>query len=172
MRNWRFQWLLPAYINEICRPYPTAHSEIIKFLEKNAKYDESVLVWPEYPNPVIFYIGEKVRVCCTLGRDSFIPPSKIKSLDAPLLTEENFPDWIILLGLSPDVKTPLSYFSRPHLQDGKEVKFAYKLVDTLDVFWVDTSRTEPSLHNFGPKTDFDRRTEAVYVMKRSGDKTE
>ena len=170
--NWKFQWLLPSYINEIHHSYSTVNGEVIRFLEKNAKYDESVFVWPEYPNPIIFYIGDKVRICCTLGRSSFIPLSRIKELNAPLLWEENFPDWIILLGLPPDTNKPLSYFSRPHLYQGRELKFVYKLVGTLDVFWVDTTRPEPSLHNFGPKTDFDRRTEAVYVMRRFSDKAE
>jgi hypothetical protein len=169
----RLRWFLPAYINEIHHNYPTAYGEAIRFLRENVKQDEKVLAWPRYANyPLMFYAGDKIKICCTLNAESLIPLSEIRKLDAPLLLEENFPDWIILFGLFPDRNEPLSYFSRPHPEQEQQVKFVYKLVDVLDVYWYDTSKPELQWHLFGPKTDFDRQTEAVYIMRRFNDEPE
>lgn len=171
--NWKFQWLLPAYINEVHHNYPTAYGEAVRFLQENAKQDETVFVWPEFANyPIMFYMGDKIRMCCTLDSQSSIPLNKIRNFNAPLLIEENFPDWIILFALLPETNQYLSYFSRQHLQEGQQVKFIYKLVKVLDVYWLDTARPELQWHSFRPKTDFNRQSEAVYIFERFSDKAE
>jgi hypothetical protein len=171
-RNWKFQWLLPAYINEVHHNYPTCYGEAVRFLQENVKQDEKVFVWPEYTNyPIMFYMGDKIKICCTLDLQSDIPLNKIRSFNAPLLMEENFPDWIILFGLFPETNQIISHFSRQHSQEGQQVKFAYKLVRVLDVYWLDTTRPELPWHSFRPKTDFDRQSESVYIIRRFSDES-
>jgi len=167
-KNWEFQWLLPAYVNEIHHDYPTAYSQAVQFLQKNAQQDDMVFVWPEHTNyPLMFYLGDKVKMCCLLDAKTTLPLTKIRELNAPLMIEENFPDWIIFFGLSVESKEKLGYLSRPHIQGTQQVQFNYKLVKLLDVYAADNTRPELPWHSFGPITDFSRRSNAVYVFKKS-----
>ena len=47
------------------------------------------------------------------------------------------------------------------------MQLEYRLVETLDVYWFDTSRPELPYHSFGPIVDFDERLDAVYVFRRN-----
>jgi 4-amino-4-deoxy-L-arabinose transferase-like glycosyltransferase len=164
----RFQWLLPAYVNEIHHNYPTAYGEVVRFLRENAQQDDAVFAWPECTNfPLMFYLGEKVKMSCLLDADTTLPPAKIRELNAPLLAEENFPDWIILFRLNSDGKEILDYFSRAHIEEMREVQFNYRQFKLLDVYGVNTTRPELPWHSFVPVTDFQRETDAVYVFKKS-----
>lgn len=166
--NWKFRWLLPAYIGEIHRDYPTSYSAAVEFLLKSAARDDLVYASPEYCNyPLMFYSGDKFRFCCLLNARTPLPVETVKNLAAPLFMEEHFPNWFIAFGGKPAVLKLLEYFSRTHTSHGKTVQFDYRLVKTLDVFWFDTSRPELPRHRFGPVVDFDRRFEAVYIFRRS-----
>ena len=51
----RFGWMLPAYVEEMVQPYPTANAEVASFLRANACKDDSVLACPQYLNyPLLF----------------------------------------------------------------------------------------------------------------------
>lgn len=66
--NWKFRWLLPAYIGEIHREYPTSYRAVVDFLLKSAARDDLVYASPEYCNyPLMFYTGDKFRFCCLLN---------------------------------------------------------------------------------------------------------
>ncbi len=161
------RWLLPAYVNEIHHSYPTAYGEAVRFLQENAQQDDMVFAWPDCTNyPLMFYVGDKVKMCCLLNSKTTLPLTKIRSLDAPLLLNENFPDWIIFFSWLPVDKKFLDHFSRPHIEEMRQVQFNYRAVKLLDVYGEDTTRPEPLLHRFGPKTDFNRENEAVYVFKK------
>jgi len=165
--NWKFRWLLPAYIYEVHNEYPTAYSEVVKYLEKNAKQDEQVYCFPEYTNyPLMFYLGDKIKFCCLLDKNTHLPYEKVKSLNAPLFIEENFPDWFIAFGGDPNAVRLLQFFSRPHLEGEKEVQFKYQFVGIIDVYGIDMTRPELPWHSFGPIKNFDRQTSAVYVFRR------
>jgi hypothetical protein len=169
--NWKFQLRLPAYIDEVLHDYPTAYSQAVQFLSENVKQDEKVFAWPEYANyPIMFYLGDKVKMCCTLYSTSHIPQDTIESLNAPLLVDENFPDWFILFGMDSRADERISFFSREHLYEGQQIQLSYRLVKVLDVYWFDSSRPELPWHTFGPRTGFDRQREAVYVMRCVGKK--
>jgi hypothetical protein len=166
--SWKFRWLLPAYINEVHHNYPTTYSQTVQFLKENAKQDETVFAFPDFANyPIMFYAGDKIKLCCTLDSNSLLPWNKIMSLDKLLYYEQNFPDWIIFFSILPETNKILSYFSRPHLQQEQQVQFSYQMVKFLDVFWYDTSRPELQMHSFGPVTKFDRKSKAVYIFKRT-----
>jgi hypothetical protein len=168
-RDRQLKWLLPAYVNEIHHNYPTAYGEVVRFLGENAQQDEKVFAWPECTNfPLMFYLGEKVKMSCLLTSLTTLPPAKIRELNAPLTVEENFPDWIIFSRLLADGKKLLEHFSRVHIEEMREVQFNYRLVKVLDIYGDDTTRPELSLHSFGPKTDYNRKNEAVYVFKKIG----
>jgi hypothetical protein len=165
--NQRFRWLLPAYIGEIHRHYPTSYEAVVRFLKQHAAQDDLVYTFPEFTHPpLLFYAGEQIRLCCLLDSRTPLPAATLQSLQAPLFIEQHFPQWFVAFGNHPEVRKLLQYFSRPHQQEGKPVKFTYSLVEVLDVYWGATQRPELPWHSFGPKTDFDRRVEAVYIFQR------
>jgi len=166
--GWQFRWLLPAYVGEVHRDYPTACREVVRFLETHAAQDDLVFAFPEYNNyPLMFYVGDKVRICCTLDRSSPIPVERVRSLNAPYLIDENFPDWLIAFGGDPSLVRLLQFFSRPHVRGGRSVRLEYSLFRVIDVYCLDTSRPELPWHRFVPIKDFDRNREAVYVFRAS-----
>jgi hypothetical protein len=166
--GWKFRWLLPAYVNEIHHNYPTAYGEVVRFLRENAQQDDMVFVYPEHTNyPLMSYLGDKVRMCCLLDTTTILPLAKIRELNAPLLIGENFPDWIIFFRLFLNDQEILDHFSRPHIKEMRQVQFDYQLVKLLDVYGGDETRPELPCHSFGPKTEFDREGDAVYVFKKS-----
>jgi Dolichyl-phosphate-mannose-protein mannosyltransferase len=164
----QFRWLLPAYIGEIHRAYPTSYEAAVAFLNKYAAPDDVVFTSPEYTHPpLIFYVGEKVRVCCLLNYHTRLPRATVHSLSAPLFIEEQFPQWFVAFGNHPQMWELLHFFSRSHQRDNKTIRFSYPLVEVLDVYWRATHRPELPWHTFGPKTNFDRRAEAVYIFQRT-----
>lgn len=166
--NWKFRWFLPAYIKEVHSDYPTSNKAVVDFLMRNAEQDDLVYAFPQYFNyPLVFYAGHKFRFCCLLNYQTLLPIEIIRNLHAPLFIEEHFPDWFIAFGKHRDTSELLKYFSREYYEDGRIVQFSYCLVKTLDVYWSDTSRSELPWHNFGPKIDFDKAIESVYIFRRS-----
>jgi hypothetical protein len=156
------------YIGEVHQPYPTAYSEVIRFLDSRAEPDERVLAVPDHMNyPLMFYRGDRLRFACLLNRRTHLSQQIIRDLPAPLLAEENFPDWLIAFGNRPLADKSLRYYSRPHSDKGQRVEYSYQLVATLDVFFEQTQRPEIPWHSFGPNRRFNRATEAVYIYRRT-----
>jgi 4-amino-4-deoxy-L-arabinose transferase-like glycosyltransferase len=166
--NWRFYWLLPAFLREVHNPYPTSISETADFLKSHAKQDETFYAYESnYIFPVMFYVGDKLRACCVVSHESKIPQKTIEALNAPLYVEENFPDWLILFGNNtPGAKTALDYFSRPHSENGRPVAYRYNPTRTLNVYYGDDSRPEILWHRFGPRRPIDPKTEGVLVFHK------
>jgi 4-amino-4-deoxy-L-arabinose transferase-like glycosyltransferase len=167
--NWEFQWLLPSYIREVHRDYPTSNGEVVRFLDEHARPDDLIFATPEHHNyPLMFYLGDRLRFCCYLSKDTHLPIERLRGVDAPFFVDEHYPNWLIAFGGLPTVPVLLDSFSRPHQENGQLVRYEYQLVETLPVYWRQTQRPELFWHSFGPKTDFDLRTEAVYILKRTG----
>lgn len=166
--NTEFRWLLPAYIAEISHPYPTANQAAADFLLRNARQDDSVLAAPDYLDyPIQFYAGDKIRLCGQLDDRTPLPLARVRRLNAPLFMEESFPNWIICFGAQPDTRDMLNYFGRSHTEAGKPARWSYRLAQVLDVYGGETQRPELPWHSFGPRQDFDRRSQAVYIFQRS-----
>jgi len=166
----KFRFLLPAYVYETHTAYPTAYEEVCDFLAANARQDDLVTARPEFHNyPLMFYEGDRVLFGCLLNRKSPLAGSPVKELDAPLFIDENYPDWLIAFGADPEARKLLAHFSRPHAAGGRTVSFRYERVNALDVCCFASQRPELFLHSFGPRKDFDRGTEAVYVFRRRSD---
>jgi hypothetical protein len=168
--NTGFRWLLPAYIREIHNAYPTSISAVSDYLRSTAKQDELVYAHPGYfHGPLQFYLGDRIRICCLLDEKSRLSKEDVRKLDAPLFIDEHFPDWIVMFGVHPMNINIVRHFSRLHLSRKlRAVFFKYQLVQVLEVFWAQAQRPELNSHSFGPKTDFDRNIEGVYIFRRTG----
>jgi hypothetical protein len=163
-----FQWLLPAYVWEISRPYPTATSRVVAFLRRAARFDDTVATCPKYmATPLIFYIGDKVRMCCEITHDAKEPASLVEARDPVLYFEDNYPKWYVAYGYSRLAVLSIRFFSRPHLsQSGIPIAYNYRLVDVEPVYFFQTQRPEPYQHSFGPPEQLDANTEEVYIFER------
>jgi hypothetical protein len=159
---------LTDYIAEVHQPYPTSYSEVVSFLQKHARFDDKVLAVPHYTNyPLMFYVGDHVRFSALLNRKTHLSIDTVRALPAPLLFEENFPDWYVSFGTWPMTKRDLRFFSRPHVENGRRIAYSYRLFRTLDVFYEQTHRPEIPWHSFGPHRNFNRSKNAVYIYRRS-----
>jgi hypothetical protein len=162
-----FRWLLPAYVGEITHPYPTAFESASEFLRKSARQDDLVCTSPDYANyPLMFYVGAKVKFCCALTERSHLYP-KVRSLDAPLLEDENFPDWFLLFRRDPEAAGKIKLFLRP-VRAGIVRK--YVMVSYLDTYAYDEmSRPEIFWHSFNPAEDFAEVKRGVYIFHKEGE---
>lgn len=160
--------LLADYIAEVHQPYPTAYSEVVAFLQEHARFDDKVLAAPQHMNyPLMFYMGDRVRIASVIDRKTHLSLDLVRALPAPLIREENFPDWLVSFGTWPDTPRTLRFFSRPHTHNGRRIQYSYRLFTTLDVFYEQTQRPEISWHSFGPHRSFNRSKNAVYIYRRS-----
>jgi len=165
--NKQFSFSLPSYIKEITNPYPESCSQTVKYLEDNIQKDEKIFSYPFYMNyPIMFYLGDKIKICCNLNKTTNIPIEKLNDLNAPVFIEDNFPDWLISYSFDKDILNVIKYFERTHTENKKTIKYKYVLNRTLDVFWYPTQRPGTK-HHFGPITAFDKKSQAVYIFKRS-----
>jgi hypothetical protein len=115
----------------------------------------------------MFYVGDHVRFSALLNRKTHLSIDTVRALPAPLLFEENFPDWYVSFGTWPMTKRDLRFFSRPHVENGRRIAYSYRLFRTLDVFYEQTHRPEIPWHSFGPHRNFNRSKNAVYIYRRS-----
>jgi hypothetical protein len=162
-----FRWLLPSYVWEIHHPYPTAYSAAVDYIKAHVQPDALVTAVPEYcAYPLMFYLDDHVRFCCLMDTNTVLPRDVLRRLNAPLFGDENFPEWLIAFGLNEQPMRDLNYFARPHLENGRLVRYSYLPEQNLNIYWFDTSRPELFAHTFGPKKVFDPDRESVYVLRR------
>jgi hypothetical protein len=166
--EWKFEWRLPAYLHEIYRDYPTAEESVARFLDSYASHDD--LVYSPTPHrltSLMFYNGDKVRICCILDKYTSLPRDKLAELDAPLFLETNYPNWIIAYGYFPGTEEIFSFFAGVGRSGEGTDRYYYRHVATLNIYWYYTQRPELAVHRFGPYTEFDSsRGEAVYIFRR------
>ena len=80
--GWGFRWLLPAYVSEVTHDYPTAYGEVVDYLRKNARQNDLVFARPEYTNyPIMFYLGDRVKLCCLLDPQTPLPRDTVAKLE-------------------------------------------------------------------------------------------
>jgi hypothetical protein len=160
--------LLTDYVSEVHQPYPTSYGEVVTFLRQHAQHDDSVYVVPQHMNyPLMFYVGDHMRFAGQINRKTHLSLDLIRALPAPLIVEENFPNWFVSFGTWPSTPRALKFFSRPHSHQGRRIEYSYSLFSTLDVFYEQTHRPEIPWHSFGPHRHFDRGKNAVYIYRRS-----
>lgn len=168
--GWAPRWLLPAYVREIHADYPTSTSKVVELLDRRARAGETYYALPEHMNyPVLFYVGDRLRLCCVIGPETPLPRQTLERLDAPIFVDRHFPDWLIGFGNPPLIQRALAYFSRPHDEGGTVLRQQYELVEALDVYWEQTQRPEMPQHQFGPVERYRKDVDAVYVYRRKAE---
>ncbi len=165
--GWEIRWLLPAYVKEVHNDYPTSTQQAVRFLRKFAKPGDYVYTLPDHFNyPLMLYMGDQLKICCMLDRETPLPLDKLDALGAPLWINQNFPDWFLSFGNHHRTKVLVEHFSRPHLEGGKLVEYRYKLIGAIEVFWNQTQRPELLLHRFEPITEYKAAVDGVLVYQK------
>jgi hypothetical protein len=150
------QWLLPNFVKERLRPYPTAYSEALKYINKNFNTRKKILTLPGFHNTVFFrYVPDKIKVTNTLDSNSPLRPQLIDSLGMKcLFIGVCKPDYVFQFG---STETLADYPFKPA---------DFKYIDTIPIYayGVDVTRPELYWHSFGPRKLKDTLTEALYIF--------
>lgn len=163
----KFRWLLPAYIREVHQPYPTNYSVTIDFLKKYAQQEDTIFAFPTYMcYALMFYMDDKLRFTGLLSHSTPLPPQAVRSLKTPMYIEENFPRWYIAFAAQDDALKMLAHFSRLQRIKGRILAYNYKPERILNVYYDQEQRPELPWHHFGPRRNFNRESDAIYVFRR------
>ena len=162
------RWLLPAYFVEINTKFDSAYDAAIKFLKKSAAQDDMVYTIPEYAlGPIMFYLGDRLKMQGTLRENVHFSKERMAQLKAPLFISDTYPHWIISFGLTDATQQMLQFFSRDQYTYGCNAAFtSCSYSKRLDVFGHDMTRPELPWHSFGPFTEFDVQSAAIYIFQR------
>lgn len=126
---------LPALVQEIHRPYPSAAAEASAYLRENAAQDDTVFVkpWADYA-VLLYYLSDKLVFCCGLDEDAALPKEKIRALDVPVYKNDAEPEWLVLMG-------------------GNENSPSYRKVYEGEAFSYPAHRPELEIRCFEPNPD-------------------
>jgi hypothetical protein len=162
-----FTWLLPGMIYEVHHDYPTATKAVADYLGQHAKQNDMVSCYPDFQSyPLMFYLGYKIKLCCSLDTESPFYYRLPKEIDAPVYKDEYYPDWIVCFGLDQNAVDHIKYFVRLHEENGKMVAYQYILDTVLPCYYFDTHRPEIHIHTFGPKRNPDNKNTFIFVYKK------
>jgi len=131
------------YLRELSRGYKTSTSVVVEVLKQATREDDLVLVEPPYQrDPLIFYLGDRLRFCSVLSPDdTHLLPRHRERLPAYIYSGEVVPDWMVMFGRR-RVRHDISRYLE---EKGAQFDRA-----TLPVHWQDRSRPELIWHLFSP----------------------
>lgn len=161
--NRKCEYPLIRYINEIHNDYTTPYEAVDRFLIDFANQDDLVFITPEYMNyPIMFYRGDKVRLCGLLNKNTRLPIALMNRLNPDLFIEETVPDWVIIFGRHNTPRNMLNHLLRKGIR--------YELYNILNVYWLDMTRPELLFHSFGPIKNFYPSDDGILVYKKMKNK--
>jgi len=147
---------LIEYAGEVITPRTTAYAATVDWICQNVAEGESLWVVPDYAAyPLMFQAPNAIYA----WQLRYPPQEQFKDLAEIHFRGRVAPDTIIVFG--PRVG-PL----RKVLKQWENGGHRYTQVATIDTYWDDGTRPELFWHTFGPVSDFDRNTEAVFVFRR------
>lgn len=151
------RWLLPAYVAERARPFPTAYSELLEYMQTHIKSRKKVLSLPGYHNTVLLrYVPELITLTNTL--DPKTTPLSRKTVDSLgmncLYIGACKPDYVFQFGITET------------LADYPFKASDFKYSDTLWIYAAEVDITRPELfwHSFGPRRISDSSRQALYIF--------
>jgi len=155
------------YWQEIHHHYRTAAEAVAGFLRHYALRNETFHAWPEYRNdPLLFYTGSDLIGSCGLDSTTSLGAARVKALSPFLLENENFPDWIIFMGMFAYGPEVMRHFSRTIVEnDGFPGSNDYEFAGDLAVYPDETTRPEIFQHHFGAITSFGQPDHVIIFHK-------
>lgn len=162
-----FRWLLPHYIKEIHRNYLTPYEAAISYLRTHTGYNDTVYAISDYMNlPLLFYLGDKLKIGGSLGEDTKLPKEVLDTLNAPIFFARYFPQMIIAFGLRKETDIRMNFLCRDKYTYLCDSTYEFPYTERIEVFCLDYTRPELTHHNFGPVEQFNTAVDAIYIFKR------
>ncbi|GAA4452263.1 hypothetical protein GCM10023092_10960 [Rurimicrobium arvi] len=149
--------LLPSYIEERSKPFPTAYSALIQYIHQHFDGRKKILTLPGYHNTVLLrYVPELIELTNTL--DSATTPLSHRTVDSLnmhcLYIGACKPDYVFQFG------------STETLADYPFKVTDFRFSDTLWIYAAEVDITRPELfwHSFGPRALSDSSRQALYIF--------
>lgn len=151
------QWLLPAYVAERSKPFPTAYSELLQYIDRHFDSKKKILSLPGFHNTVLLrYRPDKIEITNTLDpQTSPLSPHVVDSLHMNCLyIGACKPDYVFQFGVT-ETLADYPFKARD-----------FRFCDTLWIYAYEVDITRPELfwHSFGPRPLRDSSRQALYIF--------
>ena len=143
-------------MQELIHPPGDPFTVTVKWIKHNVAERASVWVVPDYAAYPLMYHAPNPTYAWQLTW----PPVKeeFKQLAPIHFIGQVPPEYIVAFGPATELaRDSIASWNRPELQ--------YALVATIDFFWKDQHRPELFWRTFQPITQYDRKTEAIYIFE-------
>ena len=144
------------FVQELIHPPGDPFTVTVKWIKHNVAERASVWVVPDYAAYPLMYHAPNPTYAWQLTW----PPVKeeFKQLAPIHFIGQVPPEYIVAFGPATELaRDSIASWNRPELQ--------YALVATIDFFWKDQHRPELFWRTFQPITQYDRKTEAIYIFE-------
>jgi hypothetical protein len=147
-----------SYIEELIRPPPEPYTPAAQWINEHVPAGDSIWVMPDYATyPLMFHAPGALYA----WQLEWPPRPDFAKLPRIHFIGQEPPDYLIAFGPSlPGMAQAIRNLNRPDV--------SYKQVATINVFWKDLYRPELIWRTFQPISNFDPKTQAVYVFQRVG----
>jgi hypothetical protein len=153
-----FRCWLAEHVHECLHGYQTPYAAVIDHLRRGALQDDTIVVSPAYKgDPVLFYLGERLRFVSVLRPDNqrLVPPLR-GALPRSIYSLER-PDWIVAFG-----RPTLDLICGELAVDGRS---GYQLA-VLSHYDQETTRPELFWRSFGPVTAY-APDERIFILHKT-----
>ncbi len=163
----KFRWLLPGYIKEIHSDYETPFEAAISYLEKNTIYNDTVYAVPEHMGlPLLFYLGDELKIGFAVRKDTKLPKAKLDTLKAPVFIDRYFPNLVVAFGLKKVTEIRMNFFIRGKYTYKSRPPNRLPYKERLGVFRLDLTRPELNQHSFSPVKKYNSDIDDIYIFER------
>jgi hypothetical protein len=145
-----------SYIEELLSLPPEPYTPAAQWINEHIPVGDSVWVLPDYATyPLMFHAPNALYA----WQLEWPPRPDFAKLPRIQFIGQEPPDYLVAFGpYLREVAQGIRNLNRPDV--------SYKQVATINVFWKDLYRPELIWRTFQPITDFDSKTQAVYIFQR------
>ncbi|MEI6350694.1 MAG: hypothetical protein WCP06_06265 [Verrucomicrobiota bacterium] len=156
MLSWGIRSTPVSFAGELIHPPTDPYTVAASWINENVREGESIWVEPDYmPYSLMFHAPKAIYAW------QLTPPPQGQFASMPSIHFMGLvaPDYVMAFGpVVQQVSEMLKQWNRA----------SYQPVATLDAFWQDRYRPELFLRSFEPVKNFNRQTESIFVLKRTG----
>lgn len=144
------------YVGELVSPPPDPNRAAAEWVNRNVAAGRSILVKPAFRMyPLMFHAPKAVYA----WQLEYPPAEQFRSLGAIHFECVVPPDYIVAFG-------PFMGLTVETIRKWEKAGVRYEGAAIIDVCWREVARPELDAHIFETITDYDRLTEAIYVLRR------
>lgn len=144
---------LVDYIDEINSKNQSTYSTLINYFESKKDTNKTVLVYPRFMTfPLMYYLGNQYLFSDIIGNENKVN----YNLPPYIYTNNVEPDFLVICG--PNILNKEDFLSK--------YQSSYTLDSNINFYYKDMTRPEYHWRNFDTITDFDPKTESIYVFRK------